>query len=81
MMDEAELRDDEQRVLEAASTIEAEGEAGTLQQIAGRAGLAVSDARAALSSLTGDKGLVQEVGTTQPDLGVRYSVRDHPSPS
>lgn len=75
------LSDLEQQVFEAAAAVEADGGPGHLSDIAERADVDIDDARAALSRLTGDADLVQQLASDagdDPDLGPRYQLKARP---
>jgi hypothetical protein len=78
----AELTSVQQRVLDALSSLEAEGHAGWVHEIAEVSGQSVEDTEQALSGLLDEHDLVQEVGTPpeedEPDLGPRYRVKQRP---
>ncbi|HWB73170.1 MAG TPA: hypothetical protein VG452_13220 [Egibacteraceae bacterium] len=80
-MEQLELTEEQRRIYQAIAAVEAERGPGTLHEIAVRGGLPVERTREVLSALTGDKDLVRELGTTQPDVGARYSVKGQPFPS
>ena len=71
----------DQTVLEAATRVEVDGGPGFAQDIADQAGVDLEAAREALSRLTGDADLVQEVATgvgDDEDLGPRYRIKARP---
>ncbi|MDP8969435.1 MAG: hypothetical protein M3N52_02830 [Actinomycetota bacterium] len=80
-MDAVELSDEERRVYQAVSVVEAEGQPGTVHEIAARSDLPVERTRQVLSGLIGHRDLVRELGSSQPDLGPRYAVKGQPFPA
>ncbi len=76
-----ELSEADRTVLQAVSAVEVDGGPGFAADIAEAAGTDLDTARAALSRLTGDADLVQELAADAgdgPDLGPRYRVKARP---
>ena len=76
-----DLSDVDQTVLQAVSTVEVDAGPGFAADIAEAAGTDLDTVRAALSRLTGEAGLVQELTADAgegSDLGPRYRIKARP---